>query len=497
MLRAKFLYAFGALLLLNSAHARDGDLDLGFSTNGKVIAPYPGLFGPVYIFEGPYTDPVTLDRHRSGGIALQSDGKLIVAASSVSAADSNNKDFGAMRLNTNGSIDSSFGFFGFQTVPFDRKPGTLFDILFDMTVQSDDSILIAGGAPGGGAPGTYAGWDMAITKLTASGQLDTAFGNSGKAIVAFDLGDTDADFAYSVEEQTDHKILLAGEANFGALNSGWTLMAIARLTPGGFPDTSFNATGQRTIYFGGYSGTALRARELAHGAHILVVGTADTTGSGQRIFALARLNALDGSLDTNFGTAGLSTYNLTDHLPATVAGDSIAADFSELPDGRLMVCGWVVLTSASNEDMVCMRFLANGSPDPLFSPALIPFNFGGSNTDLAFRMRRDTLGRFVLAGIASVGTAPTPTGLNFNCVLARLTGVGQLDTGFGTDGRITIDSRATAADPERDNGCFDVALQPDGKIVAAGWAVVDDSLHTDIEVARMIGDTIFADGFGP
>jgi len=245
---------------------------------------------------------------------------------------------------------------------------------------------------------------------------------------------------------------------------------------------------------------------LADGTHILVVGAAQTfTGGGQQVFALARLNIGNGSLDSGFGTGGEVSYNFADHIPSTIEGVSVASDFAELPDGRLMVCGSWFSSSGSSDDFVCMQFLADGTPDPAFAPALIPFNLGGGFHDYAFRVRRDAQGRFVVAGVAQVAVVTYGDTYNYNCAIVRLTANGQLDPSFGVEGRVLIDSRFASNDinPDYDNGCFGLLLQPDGKIVAAGWDAIGTVTQgantlpdTLIKVVRLIGDTIFDDRFG-
>src|SRR5689334_10726502 len=118
------------LLLIGTATARDGDLDRSFGTAGKVITPYPG---PVYTAYGY-------------DLALQSSGKLIVAGTSM--VSGSNANIAAMRLNVDGSVDSTFGILGWTSVAFDRSGSGLFDVAQGVVVQPDDSILIAGDVDG-------------------------------------------------------------------------------------------------------------------------------------------------------------------------------------------------------------------------------------------------------------------------------------------------------------------------------------------------------------
>jgi uncharacterized delta-60 repeat protein len=445
-----------------AASARDGDFDRSFGSGGGMAKiPYPG---PLYVSYGLWD------------VALQSTGKLIVSGSRANSGG--NSDFGSMRLLANGALDTTFGNSGASVVAFDRAGGDLADIVYSMIVQPDDSILLAGDVPGDSSTGR----DMGVVKLTPSGQIDISFGGAGKAIVPFNLGPSGAnnDSVRGIDLQSDHAILLAGSAATGA---NTTLMAIVRLTVAGQRDTTFDGDGRVTIGFGGDFATAFRARPLANGSRILIVGGAATVpNSSTPLFALARLNIADGSLDSGFGSGGKATYDFG-------FGDAVATDFAELPDGRLMVCGAVLVNQPENYDFACMRFLANGSPDPAFVGVVFPFDLGGDLYDVPWRVKRDSQGRFVMAGYVSHDTN------NFDFGVSRLTVNGQLDSTFGIGGRATF---TTNSSPSVDftNPATGLVLQPDGKIVVTGVTAIDAANHSIFEVVRMIGDTIFSDGFG-
>lgn len=143
-------------------------------------------------------------------------------------------------------------------------------------------------------------------------------------------------------------------------------------------------------------------------------------------------------------------------------------------------------------DFVCMRFLANGAPDPTYQPLDIPFDLGGDLSDQAIRMLRDAQGRLLVAGFAAIGP------LNSDCAIARLDSAGVLDPTFGDAGRITINSYGGGSSVDRDNGCINLVAQRDGKIVAAGFAAIDSNTPSpdyDLQIVRFIDDTIFSDGF--
>jgi uncharacterized delta-60 repeat protein len=76
--------------------AGDGDLDSSFGSGGIVTTDFSGR------------------NNSAAAIALQSDGKIVVAGDALSALGP--PDFAAARYNTDGSLDSSFGTGGRVTI---------------------------------------------------------------------------------------------------------------------------------------------------------------------------------------------------------------------------------------------------------------------------------------------------------------------------------------------------------------------------------------------
>ena len=132
-------------------------------------------------------------------IALQNDGKIVVAGSSISG---NNYDFALVRYNTNGSLDTSFNGSGKVTTDFGRNG----DIGNSVAIQNDGKIVVSGfsGTGGGGS------YFFATARYTANGGLDTSFNGTGK--VTTQIGGT-VNRAYGVAIQSDGKIVSAGYCN--------------------------------------------------------------------------------------------------------------------------------------------------------------------------------------------------------------------------------------------------------------------------------------------
>src|SRR5437764_14878425 len=103
-----------------------------------------------------------------------------------------------------GLLDPTFGTAGKTVVPFDLGgPNNVTDQARAFTVQSDNKIVIVGGAQNAGGD-----QDFAVTRLNADGTLDKTFNKTGKQTIAFKAGAEE--FASGVAIQKDGKIVVAG-----------------------------------------------------------------------------------------------------------------------------------------------------------------------------------------------------------------------------------------------------------------------------------------------
>jgi len=451
----------------NAQVARNGSLDASFGADGKAILAFPGnLF---------------LDAGSPVHVAQLPSGKVVVAGTVVNNAG--NEDFAVVMLTADGDLDTDYGVNGGRRVGFDRSGSTFDDIVTGMVVQPDGKVILAGTASGD--PATD-GSDLALIRLTTAGLLDSSFGSGGRVLVPFNLGGVGerGDYGAGIELQDDGRILLAGSAE---TSNGEREMIVVRLNANGQRDTGFSGDGRVNLNLSPTDGfsAAAQVRQLSDG-RIALAGLALRVGQ-QGVtadFALARLLA-NGALDPSFGSGGTAGF---DFDVGGVAFD-FAQDLVELPDGKLLACGFADVNAPTNRDMACMRFLENGTPDPDFAAVLVPFDRGGDLVDSAARIALDDQGRIVLAGAAAQGED------NDNFALARLHPEGELDTRFGNGGTVTINSCSPACFPvERDNPGTGLALQADSRILAAG-SVVDGSGNYRFMVTRSFADVLFSDDF--
>ncbi len=162
-------------------YTTNGSLDLTFGTGGIVTTPVGGGFDDAY------------------SVAIQTDGKLVVAGRSRNGT---NNDFALVRYTTNGALDLTFGIGGIVTTPV----GSADDLGHSVAIQTDGKLVVAGFSD------NDANYDFALVRYTTNGALDLTFGTGG--IVTTPVGSY-VDYAYSVAIQTDGKLVVAGMSNNG------------------------------------------------------------------------------------------------------------------------------------------------------------------------------------------------------------------------------------------------------------------------------------------
>ncbi|MEI6762182.1 MAG: Ig-like domain-containing protein, partial [Betaproteobacteria bacterium] len=183
----------------------DGSLDTSFNATGRVM-----------ISVGSGDD-------FAQGIALQADGKvLLLGHSSVG----NHTELSLVRLNTDGSIDTTFGNNGRRILP---GTGNAFGQA--VSVEADGRILVAGSSAAAGAVADV------VLRLNADGSLDTSFDDAARALVS--LPDGNPHYA----RQADGKVLVAGTRSNGSNDD----FSLSRLQADGSPDTRFGASPASTL----------------------------------------------------------------------------------------------------------------------------------------------------------------------------------------------------------------------------------------------------------
>jgi uncharacterized delta-60 repeat protein len=373
---------------------------------------------------------------------------------------------------TPGDLDPSFGTGGKVTTPF----GTRFDEVDGLALQPDGKIVAAGYVEP-----LSTGEDFGLARYNPDGSLDTSFGSGGKVTTSFG---SDRDYATQVVVQPDGKIVAAGRALVGPVATGVYEFGLARYNPDGSLDSGFGTGGKVTTAIGTYD--IARGLALQADGKIVVSGYTYSAGFSTAQFALARYNP-NGSLDTSFGTAG----TVRTQIGTTY---DFGAGLAIQPDGKIVVTGYS--NNGSNYDFAVVRYNPDGSLDSTFGTGgkvTTPVGTLGGN---AYAVGIQADGKIVVSGQANAAG-------DSDFALVRYNPDGSLDSSFGTGGKVT-----TPIGPSYDNA-YALRLQPNGKIVVAGWHRVTGAptYYYSFAVARYTSngslDTSFGTGglittpFGP
>lgn len=284
----------------------NGSLDNTFDTDGKVNTDIGG------------------NHDYARGIALQSDGKIVVAGGFY--AGMNNDDIALVRYNSNGSLDNTFDGDGkvITTVNGNVENGN------SVAIQSDGKIVV------GGYCRPVSGQDFIVLRYNTNGSLDTSFDVDGMAITPIGTGNDSGD---EVIIQSDGKIILVGESNIGGNDD----FAMVRYNSDGSLDTSFDADGKVTTAF---SANDDKARSIAIASDGKLVLAGKTSNGTNNDIALARYNT-NGSLDVSFDTDGMVTT-------AIGTGADEASSVRIQSDGKIVVAG--ISYNGSNNDFAVVRY---------------------------------------------------------------------------------------------------------------------------------------------
>jgi uncharacterized delta-60 repeat protein len=382
----------------------DGSLDTTFNGTGKL------------------TTSIATKNDQAYSVIQQADGKLVAAGYSNNGSYS---DFALVRYNSDGSLDTTFNATGKLTTAI----GTWsYDVVYSVIQQADGKLVAAGSSNSG----------FALVRYNTDGSLDTTFNGTGKLTTAIA---TKNDQAYSVIQQADGKLLVAGYCSNGFEYA----FALVRYNSNGSLDTTFNGTGQRvTRFFGGQFQTATSLIQQADGK-LVVAGYAFAPGSTYD-FSLARYN-LDGTLDTSFnGTGQLTT--------AIGSSNEKAYSLIQQTDGKLLVVG-STRNIAGNDDFALVRYNSNGSLDTSFNGTGKLLTTIGTGDDVANSVIQQADGKLVVAGYTAVAG-------NYDFALVRYNLNGTLDKSFNGAGKLTMAIGAM------DDVANSIIQQADGKLVVAG-----------------------------
>ncbi len=325
---------------------------------------------------------------------------------------------------------------------------------------------------------------IALARYAANGSLSGSFGVGGK--LTTDLGGNE--WASDVMVQLDGKFVVAGTRHDTGTYSGD--FAVLRYNTDGSLDSSFDGDGKVTTNFVSIAGADPNAIVNSHeGANsmalqsdgkILVAGYSSVQPAPGEPnvyhFALARYNA-NGSLDTSFDGDG----KLTTVINGWAMGTSMALQ----ADGRILVAAGV--SDGSGGDFTLLRYLTDGSLDTSFDgDGLLTTDFGGMDTVSSMVLQSD--GKILVAGSSAIPPASQFDPYVSQFALARYNVDGSLDASFDGDGKLitTFDGMT--------GGAGSVVVQPDGKILVAGYIQAPPANPGDMPLSNYVLVRYNADG---
>ncbi|MBX7107772.1 MAG: T9SS type A sorting domain-containing protein [Chitinophagales bacterium] len=405
-----------------------GTPDSSFAVNGiQLLQPSSG-------FDNAYS------------IAMLDDGKMLIGgASEVSGPG--NWDVVVYRLNPDGSIDETFGNNGFAYNDYQNYS----QYVRSMKRLSNGKLLFVGGAE------VNFQVDVFATQLNEDGTPDTDFGDNGTVLIPIGTGE---DICMAAVEQADGKIVIVG--NYGVASTTFTNPVAIRLNTDGSLDDDYGTNGIALID-AGYNYESAEDVILMDDGGIMATGYA---GNSHYDILSFRLDG-SGQLNPNYGINGIAVYNLNN-------GDDMAYAITKSPvDGKILI-GGKVGSGSTKTDFLVMAVNEYGLIDSSFgtngkTSQNIKVNDAG--LDLAVQSN----GRIILGGTAGAGFATN------DFAICRFNQDGSIDSTFGTNGSTLSEISSFFSDIE------DVALQPDGKIVACGIAA---SANNDMGIVRYKGDDV-------
>ena len=297
----------------------------------------------------------------------------------------------------------------------------------------------------------------------ADGDLDPLFGSGGTVMTDINRS---TDLAEAVAIQADGKLVVVG---ITYKNNDYSAedFVVTRYNTDGTLDNTFGVRGRVRTDFPGLAAVPSSVVIQPDG-RIVVAGGAFPFFTFAGNFKVVRYNS-NGSLDTSFGSGGIVTTNFPQ--------GSYAFDVALQSDGKIIAAGTVFVAfnpgESSDTDFALARYNPDGTPDATFgSGGQVSTDFVGFEDD-AFSILIQPDGKIV-----AVGSANDPATF-YDFAAARYLSNGTIDTTFGVGGRVRTDFGDQNFDRARS-----AALQPDGRIVAAGFAISHGGGVQNFGVAR-------------
>jgi len=433
----KIAILFLVLLLAQILTAQSGQLDPSFADNGIFLSDLHG------------------QSDIPKGVALQEDGKMVIILSE-DYPDAAGFEIAIVRLNVDGTIDTSFGDQG----EYRYFNPTYTDLAYHIQVLEDGKIL------GAGAHGTTgANTDLLLIQLNPDGSPDTSFGTDGIVIKPIDAGE---DYIFSFAVNDAGQIITGGTTHLPS--SSYRKHLVCRFNANGTLDSTFAENG---IFIWGPDETYNDILDVAIAEDGGILACGKSVPAGTDRMSLYKILEDGSSLDTTFANDGA----LLPPFEGEVKGMIIHSN------GNILMTGSIPGFNGSN--IVILAFDQDGNPVSDFGQDGA-FYIDVEQFDRSTSIIEQVDGKVMIAG--STGGSIFDGGEPGKLLSVRIDATGIIDTSWGGQGyvRTTIPETLGAI-------ANDVVIQPDSKVVLIGQHAALGG--NDMVVARY-GNFIDQDGDG-
>ncbi len=414
-----------------------GTFDLSFNTTGYRLAAVGGGVS------------------KARAIALLNDGSFLVTGSTYS--NSTGEDVFVLKLDSVGALVTSFGTSGVAKV--DVQTGSD-DIAYSIVVDESTGNFFVGGSTNNGTKQSGM-----VLKFNSTGNLDNTFGSNGKAITSISGTNTETFFKIKFHAATG-KVVAVGSS---VINSASSKGAVVRYKANGALDSTFATNGISMLTGLGNNKDYLRDLHVFPNGKILAAGHSYRNHLNVLYGWVIQLNE-NGTADNAFGTSGQTLWDAHTYINAILYDNAnskiyIAGGHNSYFDGfnreirvKLARVGTNGITDSWN---------ASGTTSCCYY-------LGGYYEGEANAVAFSADGGFFMAGEGF------DVGENIGFV-SKAKSDGRPDLTFGTDPN---DNDVLFGSANDNFKFFDMVIQPDNKIVVAGYS------DNNFIVARLFGSTV-------
>ncbi len=413
------------LFIVSVASAQAGDLDSTFAVNG--------------LFQGNMSG----NQDSGADVVTQPDGKIL-ALFSGDYPNSGGFDIGVVRLNYNGSIDSSFAVNGVYHYP--NPLGA--DLAYHIELLDDGSMILAGCHTT-----DPANPEWLMIKLTSAGIPDSSFGVDGISIFPVD---TSEDYIWSLAIAEDGKIYAGGFSY--KPDFSYRRLVVGRFNSDGSIDESYGDNGifmwknDETVNY-------LSAIVLNSDGSIYAGGTTRPSSADRP--TLFKILPEGTGLDTSFGTNG----------EAIAPAEGRAGGMAVHPNGNILLSS--PTTIGNSLKLAVIAYNPNGTINTNFGTDGV-FVASINPSDYAYDLTVQSDGKIIVCGQSSQGSFMVS-----NFITARCDENGILDNSWGGAG-VQLTSTLNSGLAWASSVHFDAN---DGSVLLAGTASYAGSLN-DLVVVR-------------